>query len=416
MDIQREKKSRLLTPARLAILIVAGMATVAFAFSAMDFSTRRIARDEILIGTVQHGDLTITVAANGVLLARDVELLSAKVEGTVSKVLVKPGDSVTEGQALVELDNPLLAANVDSTQFALDAANANLVSSRIAIETQILNQESALVQSRFALEKAKLELEAKRRLSETGVVSRIEFQQIELDVKQKEQLVALEDQRLHKSQQNQGSQLAVLEASLRQAEQNFARAQTDKANLHVRAAMAGVVQELGIEMGQQLRQGEQLGRVARQDVLYAQLNVPSLQAGELAVGQRVELNTRNGVVEGAISRVDPAVVNGTVLVDVNLTSALPASARPELAVEGTIYLAEIHDTLYVQRPAAARTNTRQVLFRLDANEEYAERVNVEIGRVAVNDAQVLDGLRAGDRIILSESTEWQDQTKVLIGN
>jgi multidrug resistance efflux pump len=329
---------------------------------------------------------------------------------------MKPGDSVDIGEVLAELDNPQLAANVESSEFALEGAKADLVSNRITIENQILNQESALIQARFALEKAKLELEAKRRLSEIGVISRIEFQQIELDVRQSEQLVAIEEQRLQKSRENEGSQLAVLQANVRQAEQNLARAQSDKANLQVRATMAGIVQELGIEIGQPLRQGEQVGRIARQDELYAQLNVPSLQAGELAVGQRVELNTRNGLIEGEISRVDPAVINGTVLVDVNLTSALPVSARPELAVEGTVYLAEIHDTLYVQRPTTARTNTRQVLFRLDEQDEYAERTNVDIGLVSVNHVQILDGLRVGDRIILSETSEWQDQTKVLLGN
>jgi HlyD family secretion protein len=416
MDIQREKTQKLLSPARLTILLVAGMAATAFAFSAMDFSTRRVARDEVLIATVEQGDLALTVAANGILVARDIELLSAKVDGTVTSVHAQPGDSVTTGQVLVELDNPLLQANVESSESALDAAKADLVSNRITIENLILNQESTLVQSRFGLEKARLELEAKKRLAELGVISRIEFQQIELDVKQREQLVAIEEQRLQKSHENQSSQLAVLEASVRQADQNLTRAQRDRDNLQIRAAMAGVVQELGIESGQPLRQGERVGRVARQDLLYAQLNVPSLQAGDLAMGQRVELNTRYGLVEGEIARIDPAVVNGTVLVDVALTSALPPSARPELSVEGTIFIAELHDTLYVQRPATARANARQMLFRLDANEEYAERVNVDVGRVAVNQAQILEGLRVGDRIIVSDSSEWHDQTTVLLGN
>lgn len=416
MDIQRPKTGKLLTPLLLALMLAGGIAATAYALATMDFSTRRITRDEVLIGTVAHGDLAITVAANGILLAREIEMISAKVEGTAIRIHVRPGDSVSAGQVLVDLDNPLLEANVESSQFALDGANADLVSNRITIENQILNLESALIQSRFALEKARLELEAKRRLSINGVISRIEFQQIELDVQQKEQLVAIEAQRLQKSQENQGSQLAVLRSGVQQAEQSLARARTEQANLQVRSSMAGVVQEMGIDFGQRLRPGEQLGRIARQDLLYAQLNVPSLQAGELATGQRVVLNTRSGLVEGAISRIDPAVINGTVLVDVNLSSALPAAARPELAVEGTIYIAEIHDTLYVQRPATSRSHARQIVFRLDAQGEYAERTTVEIGRVSVNHAQIVDGLREGDRIILSDSSDWQDQSRVLLGN
>lgn len=416
MDLIRTKKRKLFSPAVIGVLGITAIAGTIFVLSSLDYSTLRVARADVLIGTVEFGDLDITVAANGVLLARDVELVSSQVEGIVKHVYVKPGDLVETGQVLAELENPQLGSSVELGQFAVDGAKADQVASRINIENQILNQESALVQSRFNLEKVKLELEAKRRLVATQVISQIEFQQTELDVRQKEQLVAIEEERLQKSRDNQASQLAVLDANIRQAEQTLTRAHAEKSNLKIAARMPGVVQEMNLDIGQNLRAGEQFGRIANQEVLYAQLDVPSLQASELALGQRVELNTRNGIIEGGISRIDPAVINGTVLVDVDIISALPASARPELTVEGTIYIAEIRDSLYVQRPSASRSHAEQSLFRLDAQQEYAQRTNVKLGRVAVNHVEILGGLDKGDRIIISESSDWQNQNRILLNN
>jgi multidrug efflux pump subunit AcrA (membrane-fusion protein) len=416
MDLVRTKKRKLLSPTVIGVLGIAAIAGTVFGLSSLDYSTLRVDREDVLIGTVEFGNLDITVAANGVLLARDIELVSPQVDGTVKHIYVKPGDVVETGQVLAELENPQLVSSVELGQFALDGAKADQVASRINIENQILNQESALIQSRFNFEKVKLELEAKRRLVASQVISQIEFQQTELDVKQKAQLVAIEEQRLQKSKDNQVSQLAVLDANIRQAEQTLARAYAEKSSLKITARLPGVVQEMNLDSGQNLRAGEQIGRIANQKVLYAQLDVPSLQASELAIDQRVELNTRNGIIEGSISRIDPAVINGTVLVDVDIVSALPPSARPELTVEGTIYIAEIRDSLYVQRPASSRSHAEQSLFRLDAQQEYAERTIVKLGRVAVNHVEILDGLAKGDQIIISDSNDWQNQNKILLNN
>jgi HlyD family secretion protein len=416
MDIQRPKQKKLLTPARIGVGLLVIIAAAVYVLSSLDYSTLRVDRETVLIGTVQHGDLDVTVAANGVLLARDVELLSSQVDGTAKRILAKAGDVVQKGQVLAELENPSVLSNVEKRRVELDKAKADQISARIDIENQLLNQESQLVQNRFTLEKAELDLKAKQRLIATQVISQIEFQQAELAVKQQNQLVAIEEQRLAKAKENQKSQLAAIDASLRQAEQNLAQALTDQTNLQLTASMAGVIQEMNLDIGQSLRAGEKLGRIANQSVLYAQLNVPSLQASDLAMGQRVELNTRNGLIEGKLTRIDPAVLNGTVLVDVELSSALPPSARPELAVEGTLYVAEIRDSLYVERPAASRSNSEQTLFVLDSNDSYGQRSVVKLGRVSVNYVEVLQGLAQGDRIIISDSSDWQSEAQILLTN
>lgn len=416
MDVKRAKTRKLLTPKRVVAVVCVTFAAAAYALTTLDYSTLRVDRETVLIGTVQHGDLDVTVAANGVLLARDIELLSAQADGTVKRTLARAGDSVTKGQVLAELHNPSLNTAVEKRRSELDKARAEHVSARIEIENQLLNQESMLMQQRFSLEKVQLELTAKQRLIATQVISQIEFQQAELNVKQQTQMVAIEEQRLAKSWENMQSQLAALDASLRQAEQNLEQAITDEANLKITATMDGIIQQMNVDIGQNLRAGEQVGRIANQDVLYAQLNVPSLQASDLGVQQRVELNTRNGVIEGHITRIDPAVVNGTVLVDVEISSALPAAARPELAVEGTIYVAEIRDSLYVERPAASRSNAEQTLFVLDAEGNYVNRNVVKLGRVSVNYVEVLEGLETGDRVIISDSSDFQNQNQFLLTN
>jgi HlyD family secretion protein len=416
MDIQRPKQKKLFTPSRIAALLVVSIAAAIYVLSSLDYATLRVDRETVLIGTVQHGDLDVTVAANGVLLARDIELLSAQVDGTAKRLLAKAGDKVSKGQVLAELDNPSLTTTVEKRRFELDKAKADHVSARIDIENQLLNHESALMQQKFSLEKVQLDLKAKQRLIVAQVISQIEFQQAELNVQQQTQMVAIEEQRLAKSRENKNSQLAALDASLRQAEQSLAQAQTDQANLQLTATMDGIIQQMNVDIGQSLRAGEQVGRIANQSVLYAQLNVPSLQASDLALDQRVELNTRNGVIEGKLTRIDPAVLNGTVLVDVELSSALPASARPELAVEGTIYVAEIRNSLYVERPAASRSNSEQTLFVLDAQAGYGTRSVVKLGRVSVNYVEVLQGLAQGDRIIISDSSDWQSEAQILLTN
>jgi multidrug efflux pump subunit AcrA (membrane-fusion protein) len=416
MDIQRVKTRKLMTPQRVLAALGISFAAAAYALTTLDYSTLRVERDDVRIGTVQYGSLDVTVAANGVLLARDVELLSAQVDGTVKRILARAGANVNKGQVLVELDNPALNTEVATRRAEFDKAKAEHVSARIDIENQLLNQESLLMQQKFSLEKVNLELQAKQRLIATKVIPQIEYQQAELDVKQQTALVAIEEQRLRKSRENQPSQLAALDAMLQQAEQGLAQALTEQANLQLTATRDGVIQQMNVDIGQNLRAGEQVGRIADQRELYAQLEVPSLQASDLALEQRVELNTRNGLIEGRIARVDPAVLNGSVRVDVEINSSLPASARPELSVEGTIYVAEIRDSLYVERPAASRSNAEQALFVLDAYGKYATRTIVKLGRVSVNYVEVLAGLQAGDQIIISDSSDFQNQSTFLLTN
>lgn len=414
MDHKRANPvKRMSAKAYIAIAVIAFLAA-AYVLSTLDFSSRRIDRDNLLIDIVEFGDLDIKVGANGILLAKEVEYLATQVEGRVTRLKVRPGDSVAEGQVLVELTNPDLITAFDQAGSALEGAKASLVSFQVDIENRLLNQQSTTLRAKFDLEKARLQLEADRQLIEKNIISQIEYQQSQLDVEQLAEMYAIEQSRLSKSESNMVSQIAVEESKVKQAIQALTRAEDQMNALLITAQMAGIVQELNLNIGQRIQPGTSVGRIARQDVLYAELNVPSRQASDVVMGQRVEIDTRNGVIEGIVSRIDPAVIDGTVLIDVDLISKIPKAARPELAVEGTIYVAEIKNSLYTGKPAFTRINSEQSIYRLDAEGNYAERIVIKVGQASVNYIEILSGLEAGDRVILSDSSDWQDYSRILL--
>ena len=208
--------------------------------------------------------------------------------------------------------------------------------------------------------------------------------------------------------------LTVKKSRVTQLARALDRANNRVTNLGIVAGISGVVQQFDLELGQQLILGIPIGKLARQDVLYAQLRVPARQAGEVIIGQNVVVDTRTGTVKGKVSSIDPGVSEGTVVVDVELEGKLPKGARPQLQVEGIIYIAQIDEAIFVGKPTFTRTNAEVTIYKLDSDSEYATRVRVMLGRSSVNRVEVLDGLVPGDRVILSDSSDWQDQPRILL--
>ena len=192
------------------------------------------------------------------------------------------------------------------------------------------------------------------------------------------------------------------------------RAKNQAANLKVVAGIGGIVQEIGIDVGQQVQPGSPIGRIAQPDQLYAELKVSAREAADVQTGQSAVVDTRSGTVEGVVTRVDPAVTDGTVVVDVGLRGTLPPAARPQLPVEGIIYISQIPNTLYVGKPSYVKTNASVTVYKLDPAGRYASRVTIQAGKLSLNYLQVLRGLSVGDRIITSDIGDWQDKARILI--
>ena len=396
--------------ASLAIALISGGAMLA----SIDFSTHRVDRTTLTIETVQHGTMEVKVAANGQLLSRHIEQLAAQVPGRVAKADIKPGAVVHAGDVLVELTNPQLLASAEEAQSAWEGAVAELEAADAELQTSMMNQEVVLTQVQFDTEKAKAKAAADEALARENLISKLELNRSELDLAQLRQTSAIESKRLDKVRNNIRVQLAVKKARIAQLARALERARTQVADLHVVAGISGIVQAINVDVGQQLQPGSPIGRIAQQSELYAELKVPAREATHVQAGQKAIVDTRNGLIHGVVTRIDPGVTDGTVVVDVDLEGTPPAGARPQMPVEGTIFVTQIPNTLYVSKPAYVKNDAAITVYRLDPDGQYAMRTTVKAGKVSLNDMQVLSGLKAGDRIITSEAGEWQDRERILL--
>ena len=409
----KSKASRIKRPAIIAgavLVLVSGGVMLA----SIDFSTQRVDRTKLSIETVQQGTMEVKVGANGQLLSKHIEQLAAQVPGRVARADIKAGAVVQVGQVLVELANPQLVASAEEAQSAWEGAIAELQSAEAELQTNMLNQEVVLTGAQFNSEKAQVKTEADEALAREGLLSGIELKRSQLDLTQLKKTYEIEGSRLKKVRDNIQVQLAVKKSHVTQLARALDRARTQAADLKVVAGISGIVQTINVEVGQQLQPGSPIGRIAQREQLYAELKVPAREATQVQAGQKVIVDTRNGTVNGVVVRVDPGVTDGTVVVDVDLQGALPAGARPQLEVEGTIYISQLPNTLYVGKPAYVKNDVAITVYKLDPAEHYATRVTIKAGKVSLNYLQVLQGLHAGDRIITSEIGEWQGQERILL--
>jgi HlyD family secretion protein len=415
MDRARTKSKasqikRVVIIAAVSVALLSGGVMLA----SIDFSTHRVDREKLSIETVRQGTMEIKVSANGQLLSRHIEQLAAQVPGRVAKADIKPGAVVQAGQVLVELTNPQLIASAEEGQSAWEGAVAELHASEAELQTSMLNEEVLLTQTQLNLEKARLKAQADEVLARENLIPAIELKRSELDVIQLTKAHDIEGSRLKKIQDNIQVQLEVKRSRVTQLARALDRARTQAADLKVVAGIPGIVQAINVEVGQQLQPGSPIGRIAQQDQLYAELKVPAREATQVQAGQKVLVDTRNGIVNGIVTRVDPGVTDGTVVVDVDLQGTLPAGARPQLQVEGTVFVSQLPNTLYVGKPSYVKNDSDISVYKLDPAGRYATRVTIKAGKVSLNDLQVLSGLQAGDRIITSEIGEWQGQERILL--
>jgi len=396
--------------AAVALALIGGGVTLAD----IDFRTQRVDRTTLSIETVHQGTMEIKVSANGQLLSKRIEQLAAQVPGRVAKADIKPGALVHAGQVLVELANPQLTGSAEEAQSAWEGAAAELQASEAELQMSMLNQEVVLTQLQFNSEKARAKAEADEALARAGLISRIELKRSQLDLTQLTKTYDIEASRLQKLRDNIPVQLAVKRSLVTQLARAMDRARSQAADLKVAATITGIVQAINVEVGQQLQPGSPIGRIAQQDDLYAELKVPAREATQVQVGQKVVVDTRNGTVNGIVTRVDPGVIDGTVVVDVDLQDALAEGARPQSQVEGIVYVSRLPNTLYVGKPSYVKNDAAITVYKLDPAGHYATRITIKAGKASLNYLQVLQGLQAGDRIITSEIGEWQGQERILL--
>ncbi|MCH8477773.1 MAG: HlyD family efflux transporter periplasmic adaptor subunit [Wenzhouxiangella sp.] len=403
MDIARPELKR---HRRLRQIVMIGAATLlllALAWLALraEPAAPRVDRAAGGLETVEVGERVRQVRGPGSLVPRETRWVPAASAGRVERILIRPGARVTPETVLIELSNPELVQEVDERRFDIEAMEANLASLRADLERQLLDAHMALASARADHASHRLEAEAEAELAERGIVSQIQYQRSALRVSQMAERVEMEKERIVRIEASIRSQLNAESARLAQARQRLARLEQRLADLHVRAGVAGVLQRIDVEEGQQLLAGANIGRIVDPDDLIAQLRISESQAREIALDQPATIDTRGSLIGGRVVRIDPTVTDGTVQVDIELTDTLPVGARPDLSVDGLVELERLSDVLHVGRPAYGQPESAISLFRLNDN-GHAERVPVRLGRASVNRVEVVSGLAAGDRVILSD--------------
>jgi HlyD family secretion protein len=359
----------------------------------------------VFIDTVKRGEFVRRVRGPGLLVPRDQRWIAASSEGRVERVLLRPGVAVSADDVLVELSNPELQQLAEEARWALDAGRAELAALRIKLESDVLDQRARIAEARADHESARLQAEAEGRLAGQKIISDLQLARSRLTAEQLGVRLEIEQERLGKLASAVAAQIQAQNARVEQLERTCDRRRAQVDALHVRAGLDGVLQALAVETGQQLAVGASIARVARPGSLRAELRIPEIDAKDLAPGQRVSIDTRNGIVAGHVEQVEPAVQNGTVKVEAALDGALPSGARADLSIEGTVEIERLADVMYVARPVSAQPLADAQLFRVD-NDGTARRVPVKLGKASVDRIVVLAGLAPGERVIVSDVAQY----------
>ena len=396
-----------------SIGLIAVVAVGTFLFS-MDPAAPSVERSSIWIGEVKRGPLEVNVRGIGTLVPVDLRWLTAQTNGSVEEIFILPGAQVTPETIILQLGNPELERNYRNAELQLASAEAQLANQRVREEDGLLEMQFQLAQLESTFENAKLDVRVNEELFAEGLVAERDLLKSQLVKEQLERQTGIMQRRLETRTQQVEQNLAPALAAVSQEKERVALLQQQVADLSVRAGLSGILQRLPLEEGQQVTMGAQLAQVADPSRLKAVVRIPETQAKDVQIGQSATIDTRNGKVSGTVARVNPTVVAGTVDVDVTLSGELPRGARADLTVEGIINLASLSDVLYVGRSSAARENGTMGIFKLSPEGSEARRTQVSFGKSSVSEIQVVAGLLEGDQIILSDTSQYDDNERLRI--
>ena len=410
-SLKIRKRRRLRVTVAVAVLVAAVLVAL---LARLGPALPKVERASLWIDTVQRGDMLREVRASGTLVPRTSRWLAASTAAQVEQILVWPGTVVQADTVLMRLSNPEVQDSLRNAQAQVAAAQADVAAKRAQLHSQLLDERSAEAQAQSDYASAKVKADADAKAAAEYLIPQVTFRQGQIALAQLKNRMQIEQERVQAFGASMQAQLDAVKAKLLQQQSNLQLRQRQADVLEVKAGIAGVLQEVAVQEGARVAAGANLARVARTDVLIARLQVPEVQAKDVAMGMPVSVDTHNGVIDGKVERIDPAVRDGSVQVDVALVGKLPPGARPDLSVDGRIRIAELHDVLSVGRPALAKSDGDLSLFRLDAGGDTATRVPVRIGAASIDRVQVLRGLKAGDQLVLSDTSQWDkyDQIKI----
>jgi len=411
MDIKREPKKK-----RTKYIAIGGgvavLVLLTIALGMLPTAAPSVDRSTLMIDSVVRGTMVRAVRAPGTLVPEQVRLVSALTAGRVEQLPLRPGATVKGGALLLLLSNPDVQLEALDAGRQVTTAEAALVNLRTSLATQRLTQQAAVASAQAAASDAKRQANMLTALGEKKLASTNDIAQATEHAADMTARLQAERDRLKVMDDAMEQQIALQRSEVERARAIAAFQEQRVASMHVSAPEDGVLQTQPLELGQWVVPGQVLATVAQPGRLKAVLRVPETQARDIVIGQSVDVDTRNGIAKGHVMRVDPSVQNGTVTVEVALDGALPRGARPDLSVDGTIEIERLNDVLHVGRPAYGQGESTVGLFRLDADGSYATRVPVKLGRSSVTTIEVIQGLKAGDRVITSDMSQWDNVERV----
>jgi HlyD family secretion protein len=414
MDIQRPsnaraKKIRRITYGTVALLLLGG---VTYGLSKLRPAAPSVDRATIWPDEVKRGPMVREVRGLGTLVPVDTRWVAAQTDAHVDRWVLRPPAVVKPSSIIMELSDPIVQKDAVDAEFQLRGAEADYANLKVQVDSDLMNQKANEASVRSDYEQARLQHDVDEKLYKEGIgsdhirnLSRVKEEQLAIRVQ-------LESERTKIAVDSAKARLAAQQAKVEEMRALHQLKKTQADALHVRAGIDGVLQLLPVEVGQHVTPGMNLARVADPKKLRAEIKIAETQAKDVMPGQKATIDTRNGIVNGHVSRVDPSVINGTVTVDVTIDDPLPPGARPDLSVDGTITLENLKDVLYVGRPVHGQADSTIGIFKIIDDGSEAVRVNVKLGRSSVNTIEILDGLKVGDKVILSDMSAWDNFDRV----
>jgi len=410
MDVKREGVAKKKIIRRVAFLTVlaAAVALAGWRVSQLKPAAPTVETSTVWPDAVKRGSMVREVRGLGTLVPEDLLWIQAANDAQVSRILTRSGDDVKPNTVLLVLSNPQMDADVLDYEWQTKQAEANLTDLKVKLQTQAFDQQGAVAASQGDLRQAEINKDKEEQLFKAQLEPEINVKLAEAKWEQAESRHQMEQQKLGIMKESAEAQIESQKVQIEKLRATYRLKKKLVDELTIRAGITGKMQEMTLQIGQRVKPGDVLAKVAQPRKLIARLQIPETQAKDILIGQRAKIDTRNGVIDAQVMRIDANIVNGTRTVDCKLTGRLPKGAVPDLSVDGTVELERLENVLYVGRPVFAQPNTPGSLFRIDPDGKGAERVAVRFGRASVNTIEVVDGLKEGDRVILSDMAA-QDQ-------
>ena len=414
MDVPREgaRKQKIIRRAIWIAVIVIAVPAITFSLSRLKPAAPSVEGSTLWMGTVERGPMLRQVRGLGTLVPEEILYIPAINEGRVEKILLRPGAKVKPDTLLLILANPELELAAEDYRWQVKAAEANMADLHVKLETAKLDLRSSVARVESEYVQAKLRAERDVALGKEGLTPDLTVKLSQAAADESGKRFVIDQKRLEISGSSATAQIASQQVQIEKLRAAYKLKLKQVEGLKIRAGARGVLQQMAVEVGQRVMPGAQLAKVAQPEHLKAELKIPETLAKDVILGQPAQVDTHNGIIPGRVVRIDPAAINGNVTVDIHLEGALPQGARPDLSVDGTVELERLSDVLFVQRPVFGQPNSLISIFKLSPDGKEANRIQIRIGRVSVQTVEIVDGLKVGDKVILSDMSAWDGKDRL----